>query len=64
MENLENIIFIFDVNSTLVKTETLDDIIEIAVNDCKCKNSKDLIMKNIKEIMDLRMSGKLTLKHH
>jgi HAD superfamily phosphoserine phosphatase-like hydrolase len=60
MKNLENIIFIFDVDSTLVKTETLDDIIEIAVdNDCKCKDNKDLIMKNIKEITDLGMSGNI-----
>jgi D-3-phosphoglycerate dehydrogenase / 2-oxoglutarate reductase len=65
MKNLKNTIFIFDIDSTLVKTETLDDIIGIAINDgdqCDSQESKELIIQKVKEITDLGMNGEINFQ--
>lgn len=65
MKNLGDTIFIFDTDSTLVRTEMLDDVIEIAINDggqCDDKKNKALMIKNVKEITDLGMNGKINFQ--
>lgn len=62
MKNLKDTIFIFDTDSTLVKTEMLDDVIEIAINDasqCDDKANKELMIESVKEITDLGMNGEI-----
>ena len=62
MKNLDGTIFIFDVDSTLIRSETLDDIIEIAVNDESQHNSRDdrkLIIQKVREITNLGMNGEI-----
>jgi HAD superfamily phosphoserine phosphatase-like hydrolase len=56
---LKNTIFIFDVDSTLIKGESLDDIIEIAISS---SDKKDNSMKNIRRITRLGMEGQLDFK--
>ena len=64
MKNLRDTIFIFDIDSTLVRTETLEDIIEIAINDGSQykNNNKELIIQKVKEITDLGMDGKINFQ--
>ncbi len=62
MKSLDGTIFIFDVDSTLIRSETLDDIIEIAINDESQYNDRDdrkLIIQKVKEITNLGMNGEI-----
>ncbi len=65
MKNLKDTIFIFDTDSTLVKTEMLDDVIEIAINDesqCDDKVNKELMIEGVKKITDLGMNGQINFQ--
>jgi len=64
MKKLKNTVFIFDVDSTIVKTETLDDIIGVAIKDGGAKNDNDAKLKKeeIDKIMHLGMNGKIEFK--
>jgi D-3-phosphoglycerate dehydrogenase len=56
---LKNTIFIFDVDSTIVKGETLEEVIELAISN---QANKDILLKRIQEITNLGMEGKIDFK--
>lgn len=61
MKNFKDTIFIFDVDSTLVRAETLDDVIEIAINSGDALG-RDVIMENVREITNLGMDGEINFQ--
>ena len=61
MKNIQNKIFVFDVDSTLVKTETLDDIIGIAIDEMFTKR-RDILKQKIHEIMNQGMNGEIDFR--
>jgi len=65
MKNSKDTIFIFDTDSTLVRTETLDDVIEIAINNgnqCDDIVKRKSMIENVKKITDLGMNGKINFQ--
>jgi len=56
---LKNTIFIFDVDSTIIKGETLEEVIELAISN---QTNKNILLKKIQEITNLGMEGKLDFR--
>jgi len=59
MKKLKDIIFVFDVDSTLIKGESLEEIIEIASSNFV---NRENIVKDIQKITKLGMEGKINFK--
>jgi D-3-phosphoglycerate dehydrogenase len=59
MLKINQTIFIFDVDSTLVKAETLEEIIALAIQDVE---NKEKILQEVKAITKLGMEGKLNFR--